>query len=136
MFFNQLWFFANKEVQFIGIWRKIGLPVLVIVPYKLTFLIVAFMLIFVILETFFDFKGGKQKLLSRLTFFKLVELIVVILAGAYIITELNRNIELQTNIIRVFLAIGIIAFFVCFFIELFFGIIETYFTNNEVKNEN
>lgn len=92
IFFNKLWFFANKEVQFIGIWRKIGLPVLTIVPYRITFLIVVFMLLFTIFESFFDFKGGKQKLLSRITFFKLVELIVIILAGAYIITELNRNI--------------------------------------------
>ena len=129
-FFNQLWFFPNRQTQLLGIWRKIGLPVLTIVPYKVTFLIVAFLLGFVILESFFDFKGGKQKILSRITFFKLVELIVVILSGAYILTELSRNIELQTNIIRVFLSIGIIAFFACFFIELFFGIIETYFTKN------
>lgn len=122
-YFNKLWFFPNKQTQFLGIWRKIGLPVLTIVPYKITFLIVAFLLIFVILESFFDFKGGKQKLLSRITFFKLVELIVVILAGAYLVTELSRNIELQTNIIRVFLSISIIAFFVCFFIEIFFGVI-------------
>jgi hypothetical protein len=71
-FIYKLWFFPNKQSQFFNIWRKIGLPVLTIVPYSITYLIVVFMLLFIIFESFFDYKGGNTKLLSRLTFYKLV----------------------------------------------------------------
>jgi hypothetical protein len=49
LYYNPIWFFPNKQTQYINIWRKIGLPVLTIVPFKYTFLIVVFMLVFVIL---------------------------------------------------------------------------------------
>lgn len=125
-FVHKLWFFPNKQTQFINIWRKIGLPVLAIVPYSITYLIVVFMLLFVIFESFFDYRGKHFKLMSRITLFKLIELIVIVFAGAYILTELNRNIEMQTGIIRVFLAIAILAFIICFIVELGFGIYDTY----------
>lgn len=70
-----------------------------------------------------------------MTLYKILDLLTIFMAGIYIIVEFNNNLELPTNIIRIFLAICILSFFICLFIELFFGIIETYcLKNNEIKN--
>ena len=84
--FNPLWFFPNPATQYVSIWRKIAMPIFVIVPPEYTFLIIVMLLVFVVLESFFDYKGGDFKLLSRITFFKLLELLVLIMCFAYFLT--------------------------------------------------
>lgn len=67
-----VWFFPNPATQYVNIWRKLVVPVFVIVPVDITFLIIILLLIFGIVESFFDFKGGDFKLMSRISLYKLL----------------------------------------------------------------
>ena len=133
-FWEPAWFFPNKPTQYISWWRKIGLPVFAIVPINVTYLLIIFLVIFAIIESFFDFRSGDFKFMSRITLYKLLELIVIILAAAYVGVEMNINLLVSTEVIRVFLAIFIVAMYVCWLVEIVFGVKETYF-ENEVANE-
>lgn len=128
-FWEPAWFFPNKPTQYICWWRKIGLPVMVIVPINVTYLLVIFLLVFALIESFFDFRSGEFKFLSRITLYKLLELILIILCGAYIGVEMNINGLVSTEVITVFVSIGIIALYVCWLVEMVLGIKETYFDN-------
>ena len=113
-FWEPAWFFPNRPTQYISWWRKIGLPVMVIVPINVTYLLIIFLLIFAIIESFFDFKTKKFKLLSRITLYKLLELIVIIMCGIYVIVELNVNLIISSSeVMRVFVSIAIIAIYLC-----------------------
>ena len=59
-FWEPAWFFPNRPTQYISWWRKIGLPVMVIVPINVTYLLIIFLLIFAIIESFFDFRSAMR----------------------------------------------------------------------------
>lgn len=49
LFINPLFYYPNKKSQFVNIWKKIGLPVLIIVPYQINYILLVFMLAFAII---------------------------------------------------------------------------------------
>ena len=121
-FWEPAWFFPNKHTQYICWWRKIGLPVMVIVPLYVTYLLVIFLVFFVILESFFDMKGKDFKLKSRVTLFKFVELLLIIFCAIYVGVEFNIKALISTEIINVMFSIIIIVLYLCLIIEIAFGI--------------
>ena len=109
-----LWFFPNIQTQYVNIWRKLLVPVFVIVPPEITFIILILLLGFIFFESGFDYKGGHFKLFSRITVYKLLEFIVVFLCLIYYAVEIGQNTFTSVGAIRIFVSIFIIAFFICF----------------------
>lgn len=103
--------FPNRFVQFFSVIKKIIFPIFVVVPFNFQFFLIILMAITCILEAFFDRQIHAYEIRSRKTVFKIVELLLIVLCGAFYAADTHSTSPTPPLIFNylftLFLSIGI-----------------------------
>ena len=79
--------FPNKLVQFMNILKKAIFPIFIIIPQSFQYALIIFMLVNILFELVYDRLDTLYPMKSRVMFYKVLELCIIILSGICFIVE-------------------------------------------------
>lgn len=125
-------YFRTKKLLNLAIAQRFILPVFLILPFKDTYQIIIFFIIFAIFELIF-YANSKAK--TRHYVYSIIRLFCCLLTGVYVAVELAINNQNSANIAAIFATLSFVAFFAAFFVEVFLSVKEKCTGGAKVDNQ-
>lgn len=90
-YYYRIEYFKDKKIMYLTYAQKIVMPVMVVVPIEYQYVFFIFAAAFLIIEFVFDNINGLYKQLNRLAFYKVTQIVTVILLIIYYLVEKNAK---------------------------------------------
>ena len=135
-YYYRIEYFKEKKTMYLNFAKKIILPVMVVIPIQNQYLIFIFAIGIFIVEFIIDYSNDLYQKFNRLVFYKILEIMIIILLAIYYIVEVNTKSYSASRAAAIACTMLISFYLIVFVIvELPLGIKEKYFDNKSGNDE-